>query len=212
MNIGSRLQVAGCWVGPNGQLFAFNVDSNKSRPLCHVFRSRKAFMNMRNRGISIMKSYKDLEIYQLSESLAIEIHFLSLALPKFELYEEGSQVRRSSKGVTSAIVEGYGRRRYVADFVRYLTYAIAECDETIQHLRFLVKTKSLADEGLGNRLLTNYAVLSKKINTYTTWVERDMEVPAKPTRKTKLNTEHRGANLADNPSDQQPVTSNISSR
>ncbi len=61
-----------------------------------------------------MKSYRDLEIYQESKRLAIEVHKLSLTLPKFELYEEGSQIRRSSKSVTSSIVEGYGRRLYKA--------------------------------------------------------------------------------------------------
>ena len=50
-----------------------------------------------------MKSYKDLEIYNLSYELAIKIHKMSLRLPKYELYEEGSQIRRSSKGITSCI-------------------------------------------------------------------------------------------------------------
>ena len=68
--------------------------------------------------IKIMKSYRDLEVYKESKRLAIEIHRLSLSLPRFELYEEGSQVRRASKAVTSAIVEGYARRRYKADFIR----------------------------------------------------------------------------------------------
>ncbi len=67
-----------------------------------------------------MKSYRDLDIYKDSKRLAIEIHKMSLLLPKFELYEEGSQVRRSAKAVTSAIVEGYGRKRYKADFIKFL--------------------------------------------------------------------------------------------
>jgi len=57
-----------------------------------------------------MKSYKDLDIYKESKQLAIEVHKLSLMLPKFELYEEGAQIRRSSKAITSLICEGYGRR------------------------------------------------------------------------------------------------------
>ena len=77
-----------------------------------------------------MKNYKDLEIYQLSYDLAIKIHKLSLKLPRYELFEEGSQIRKSSKGITSCIVEGYGRRRYKADFIKFLTYAHASCDET----------------------------------------------------------------------------------
>ncbi|MFT4153966.1 four helix bundle protein [Parafilimonas sp.] len=62
-----------------------------------------------------MKSYKDLDVYKESKRLTIEVHKMSISLPKFELYEEGSQIRRSSKAVTTAIVEGYGRRRYKAD-------------------------------------------------------------------------------------------------
>ena len=43
-----------------------------------------------------MKSYKDLEIYNLSYNLAIKIHKMSLVLPKHELYEEGSQINCKS--------------------------------------------------------------------------------------------------------------------
>jgi hypothetical protein len=37
-----------------------------------------------------MKSYRDLEIYEESKRLAIEIHKMSMLLPKHELYEEES--------------------------------------------------------------------------------------------------------------------------
>ena len=67
-----------------------------------------------------MKSYRDLEVFKESKRLGIEVHKMSMGLPKFELYEEGSQIRRSSKAVTALIVEGYGRRRYKADFIKYL--------------------------------------------------------------------------------------------
>lgn len=70
-----------------------------------------------------MKSYRDLEVFQESKKLAIEIHKISLTLPKFEMYEEGSQIRRSAKAVTTAIVEGYSRRRYKADFIKFLIYS-----------------------------------------------------------------------------------------
>jgi len=52
-----------------------------------------------------MSSYKDLEIFQLAFDLAIKIHHASLKLPKFELFEQGSQIRRSSKSVKDNIVE-----------------------------------------------------------------------------------------------------------
>ncbi|MEN8137679.1 MAG: four helix bundle protein [Bacteroidota bacterium] len=70
-----------------------------------------------------MKSYRDLEIYQMAYQLAVEVHLLTMKLPKYELYEQGSQVRRSSKSIKDTIVEGYGRRRYKADFIRFLFYS-----------------------------------------------------------------------------------------
>ena len=90
-----------------------------------------------------MNSYRDLDIYCFSKKLGIEVHCMSMTLPKFELYETGSQIRRSAKSVTVMIVEGFARRRYKKDFVKYLIYSIAECDETIVHLDFLYETKSL---------------------------------------------------------------------
>ena len=92
-----------------------------------------------NLNLIIMQSYRDLDIYKESKKLAIEVHALSLTLPKFELYEEGSQLRRSSKAVTSMIVEGYSRKRFKADYIKYLVYAQSECDETMVHLDFILE-------------------------------------------------------------------------
>lgn len=98
---------------------------------------------------------------------------MSMLLPKHELYEEGSQIRRLSKSVTAMIVEGYGRRRYKADYIKHLVYSHAECDETILHLNFLFETNSLTDKPLYNKLNDEYSVLSKKINKYLEWVENN---------------------------------------
>lgn len=121
-----------------------------------------------------MKSYKDLDIYKESKRLAIEVHKITLSLPKFEMYEEGSQVRRSSKAVTSMIVEGYGRRRYKADFIKYLVFAISECDETILHLDFLYETGSWSDTDKHEKLKIEYDTLSKRINKFIQWVEKNL--------------------------------------
>lgn len=118
-----------------------------------------------------MKSYRDLDIYNESKRLAIEIHKVSMALPKIELYEEGSQIRRSSKAVASLIVEGYGRIRYKADYIKYLIFSQAECDETMTHLDFLFETGSLKDETLYKKLKEEYDSLSRRINKFIQWVE-----------------------------------------
>lgn len=63
-------------------------------------------------------SYKDLDIYIKSFDLFIRTHRFSLKLPKHELYELGSQLRKSSDSVNSNIVEGYGRKCYQKDFIK----------------------------------------------------------------------------------------------
>ncbi len=119
-----------------------------------------------------MKSYKNLEIYSLSYDLAIKIHKMSLKLPKYETYEEGSQIRRSSKGITSCIVEGYGRRKYKADFVKFLVYAHASCDETILHLNFIRDAHELNGKEM-EVLLNAYDELGGKINRFIQYVEKE---------------------------------------
>ena len=84
--------------------------------------------------MSDFKSYKDLDIYTISLDLFLKVHPKTLQLPKYELYELGSQLRRSSDSVVSNIVEGYGRRRYKADFIRFLVFSHSSCLETIGHI------------------------------------------------------------------------------
>ncbi len=84
-------------------------------------------------------SYRKLEIYQLAHTLALSVHNMSLKRPKFEMYEEGQQIRRSSKSVSSNIVEGYCRRRYVLDYIRFIVYAHSSCEETIETLNFCTR-------------------------------------------------------------------------
>lgn len=111
-------------------------------------------------------SYKKLQIWKLSKVLSIQIHKMSLKLPKFELYEMGSQIRRSSKSVHSNIVEGYGRRRYKNDYIRFLTYALASNDETLDHLETLFETDSLNDQELYEDLRTRNILLGKMISNF----------------------------------------------
>jgi four helix bundle protein len=119
-----------------------------------------------------MKSYKDLEIYRIAYDLAVKIHKFSLSLPQYELYEEGSQLRKSSKSIPSCIAEGYGRRRYKAEFIRFLTYAHASCDETIVHLNF-IKDIHNVDSFSINTYLKFYEDLGSKINKFVHYVEKE---------------------------------------
>ncbi len=118
-------------------------------------------------------SYKKLEIWILAREVSIEIHKMTFTLPKFEQFEEAQQIRRSSKTVRSCIVEGYGRRRYKADFIKFLIYSLSSNDETIDHLETLFETESLKDGAIYNTLHSKLELLGKKLNNFIQAVERD---------------------------------------
>lgn len=118
------------------------------------------------------QNYRDLQIYQLAHKLAIELHEMTLLLPKFELHEQGSQIRRSSKSISANIVEGFGRRRYKNEFIKFLVYALSSCDETREHLEILYETKSLKDKSLFEHLSADYDELGRKLNNFLKAVEK----------------------------------------
>ena len=108
-------------------------------------------------------NYKDLGIWKLANEVSIEIHNMTLLLPDFEKYEIGIQIRRSSKSVKSNIVEGYGRKNYKADLLKFLRYSLASNDETLDHLDTLFLTQSLKDSELFNSLKTKIIKLGKML-------------------------------------------------
>ena len=119
-------------------------------------------------------SYQKLEIYKIAHMLVIEIHEMTLKkLPRFEMYEEGGQIRRSIKSLKSNIVEGYGRRKYRQEFIKFLTYAIASNDETIDHLRNLVETKSLNDSDLSKKWFDRLDNLGRKLYLFRQAIENN---------------------------------------
>ena len=82
----------------------------------------------------MVTTYKDLDVYKDALSLFFECHRLSKILPKHELYEQGSQLRRAADSVVSNLVEGYGRRRYKADYIRFLVIGHASILEVQCHV------------------------------------------------------------------------------
>lgn len=107
--------------------------------------------------------YRKLDVYNLARSLAVKVHRMTLSLPKFEMFEEGGQVRRSSKSVSALIVEGYALRKYKNEFLHYLWRAYGSSEETLEHLSLLFETSSLKDEKLYQDLSESYKQLNRML-------------------------------------------------
>ncbi|MEX0719795.1 MAG: four helix bundle protein [Balneolaceae bacterium] len=117
-----------------------------------------------------MQSYRDLEGYQMAYDLAMGVHEMSMQLPKYELYEQGSQIRRSSKRIKDTIAERFGRRRYKDEFIRLLIFAHSSYDETISQLH-MISDLHFVEEPLAE-LIDKYDTLGRKLNTFIQYAEK----------------------------------------
>ena len=119
-------------------------------------------------------NYKDLEIWKLANEIVIEIHSITLNdLPSFEMYETGSQIRRSSKSVKSNIVGGFGRRNSKKEFLHFLRYSLGSNHETIDHLETLYSTGSLKNWDKYAEMQKKLIQLGKKLTMFIKAVEKD---------------------------------------
>lgn len=80
--------------------------------------------------MKILRSHKELEVYQLAFKTSMEIFHISKSFPKDEIFSLTSQMRRSSRSVSANIAEAFRKRRYEKAFVAKLSDSEAESAET----------------------------------------------------------------------------------
>jgi four helix bundle protein len=82
------------------------------------------------------KGYKDLNVYQKAYVLAMKIFDITKAFPKEEKYSLIDQIRRSSRGVVTNIVEGWHKRLSPELFISKMVDSLGESGETEVWLSF----------------------------------------------------------------------------
>lgn len=90
---------------------------------------------------------EDLQVYRKLFALSLKVHKLSLTFPKFELYELGSQLRRSSNSAPANLAEGFGNK-HTNIYTESISRAQGEIRETIHHLRIAYMKKYISKEQL----------------------------------------------------------------
>jgi four helix bundle protein len=81
-------------------------------------------------GMSVAKSFRDLNVYRLAREAAGEVFRVSKAFPKEERFSLTDQIRRSSRAVNAMLAEAWARRRYKAAFINKIDEALGEAMET----------------------------------------------------------------------------------
>ena len=100
---------------------------------------------MRAEGKREIKSYVDLEVYKRLCDLHLEISRFSLKFPKFELYELGSQMRRSSNSIAANLAEGWNNK-HINIYLEGVNRSLGELQETLHHLYIAFRKDYLTEE------------------------------------------------------------------
>lgn len=103
----------------------------------------------------IIKSYKDLEVWQKSIDIVKEIYMASKDFPKSEQFGLTSQIRRSAISIPSNIAEGKSRQ-HINEYVQFLYIALGSSSELNTQLIIAGDLKFLFE--------TNLYVLTEKLD------------------------------------------------
>src|SRR3989338_5602089 len=104
---------------------------------------------------------EDLSVYKKLCDLHLEVHAVSLQFPKFELFELGSQIRRSSNSAPANLAEGFGNK-HTAIFTECISRAQGEIRETKHHL-LISHRKGYISKDKYTDLYTRYEECSKML-------------------------------------------------
>lgn len=112
-----------------------------------------------------IKGFEDLEVFQKAYKLSLEIHQVSLKLPKEEQRCLADQVRRASKSICANLAEGYGKQNVsVAEFKRFVLMSIGSADEMRVWIRYCYDLGYIAKEQW-ERYSSEYQRIAKMLNS-----------------------------------------------
>ena len=128
----------------------------------------------------MIQSFKDLEIYQKSKKLLMDIYKITEEYPEQEKFNVISQLRRSVLSIPLNIAEGYGRKSK-EDFKRFLKISLGSSNEVEALLEIskelnyleekeyqnLSKENSSLDKSDIKELNNNYYQELKRLNLFS---------------------------------------------
>ena len=120
------------------------------------------FDKLKHYIMKILRSHKELEVYQLAFKSSMEIFNISKSFPKEEVFSLTSQIRRSSRSVSANIAEAFRKRRYEKSFIAKLSDSEAEAAETQVWLDYSLECGYITDL-VHQKLFSDYDNIIGKI-------------------------------------------------
>jgi four helix bundle protein len=93
----------------------------------------------------MVKSYRDLKVWQKAMDLVVETYRVTKLLPKTELFVLTAQTHRAAVSIPANIAEGHGRE-HLGDYLRHLSIASGSQMELETHLLIATRLYIHMDE------------------------------------------------------------------
>lgn len=104
---------------------------------------------------------EDLDVYKRLVKLVLQVHEITMLFPKFEMYELGSQLRRSSNSVAANLAEGFGNK-HTNIYTECISRSQGEIRETKHHLRIASHKKYISESDF-TKLYDELEICSKML-------------------------------------------------
>ena len=111
-----------------------------------------------------IKSFEDLEVWQLGKQLTVTAYKLTESFPEREIYGLANQIRRAAVSVPANVAEGFGRFHYM-DRVKLFLNARGSLNELRSHL-LIARELNFLDHGLLETAFEVIETLSIKLNNF----------------------------------------------
>ncbi|MEA1887540.1 MAG: four helix bundle protein [Bacteroidota bacterium] len=121
--------------------------------------------------MKLIKSHRELVVYQMAFKSSMEIFTLTQSFPKEELYALVSQIRKSSRSVSANLAEVFRKRRYVKAFVSKLSDSEAEAAETQVWLEYSYECGYISKDAY-EKLFNEYEGIMGKLVVMMTHPEK----------------------------------------
>jgi four helix bundle protein len=117
-----------------------------------------------------IEKFEDLEVFKRGYKISLEIHRISVELPKHEQFGLADQIRRASKSICVNVAEGFAKQSYsAAEYRRFLQMAIGSADEMRVWIRYCLDLGYI-EEIMWQRWRDQYQEIAKMLQAiYGSW-------------------------------------------
>jgi len=110
----------------------------------------------------LVKTWKDLEVWQLAHSLVLRIYNITNRFPVEERYRITDQLCRASSSIPTNIAEGKGRSS-IKGYIRFLVIARGSLEE-VKYLLLLSKDLNYLDGTKYDEFIEDYTRVHMMLN------------------------------------------------